>query len=113
MTGPNIAAGNPTVATFPMAIAKPEAKPAFCNPTSMAIVRQSFSGRLVSLPPQYPKIKPMMFWIKQARTNSGPTDNKASRPFAVIMMIIKPILIIDIRGNFSWNQGHLSPITRL
>jgi hypothetical protein len=46
MTGPNIAAGNPTVATFPMAIAKPEAKPAFCNPTSIAIVRQSFSGRL-------------------------------------------------------------------
>ena len=71
MTGPNIAAGNPTVATFPIAIAKPEAKPAFCNPTSMAIVLQSFSGSLVSLPPQYPKMKPMMLCKKQAKTSSG------------------------------------------
>lgn len=101
MTGPNIAAGNPTVATFPMAIAKPEAKPAFCNPTSIAIVRQSFSGRLVSLPPQYPKIKPMMLCKKQAKTSSGPTEIRASLPLAVIMMMINPMLIMEISGNCS------------
>ena len=91
MTGPKIAAGSPTVATFPIAMARPEAKPAFCNPTSMAIVLQSFSGSLVSLPPQYPKIKPMMLCKKQANTSSGPTEISASLPLAVIIMMINPL----------------------
>ena len=50
--GPNTAAANPMVAAFPNFSASPDAKPPFCMPTSMAMVRLSLSPNLNSRPNQ-------------------------------------------------------------
>jgi hypothetical protein len=46
MSGPKTAGAKPTVATFPICIAKPDASPPFCIPHSNAMVRRSCSGIL-------------------------------------------------------------------
>ena len=50
--GPKTAGANPTVAIFPIVFASPEASPAFCIPTSIAMVLQSRSLILNNLPVQ-------------------------------------------------------------
>ena len=50
--GPNKAGAIPTVAILPIATAKPDAKPAFCKPTSIETVRQSCSLKPKSFAPQ-------------------------------------------------------------
>ena len=56
--GPNTAGAKPTVATFPISSAIPEARPPFCIPTSSAMVRQSCSFIFKTRQPQYPKKYP-------------------------------------------------------
>src|SRR6185312_9080547 len=56
--GPKTADATPTVAILPIVNASPEARPAFCIPTSRAIARQSRSWNLNKRPDQYPKKYP-------------------------------------------------------
>jgi hypothetical protein len=53
--GPYTAGANPTVASFPMVNAMPDASPPFCIPTSKEIVQQSFSFMENKRADQYPR----------------------------------------------------------
>src|SRR5579864_2701791 len=56
IVGPNTAGARPTVASFPMVKARPDARPLFCIPTSRETVRQSFSLSLNKRADQYPSV---------------------------------------------------------
>ena len=50
--GPKMAGARPTVATFPICTAIPEARPPFCIPTSIEMVRQERSSMPTRRQPQ-------------------------------------------------------------
>jgi hypothetical protein len=56
MVGPNTAGARPTVASFPIVKARPDARPLFCIPNSRETVRQSFSLSLNKRADQHPDV---------------------------------------------------------
>ena len=57
--GPNIAGASAALTLFNTSMAKPDAMPPFCMPTSKLTVRHEISSNFAALAPQYPTIYPI------------------------------------------------------